>query len=80
MDLTTTMWVGAALFLFVLVPYLVWEIRRGKAHGHTWFTSAKPRGHADIGPEEAEKLIDERPEAAVRYTSPGIDEAKGARH
>ena len=80
MDLTTAMWVGAALFLLVLVPYLFFEIRRGKAHGHTWFTWFKPRGHADIGPEEPEKLIDDRPEAAVRYTKPGIVEAQGARH
>ena len=31
-------------------------------------------------PEEPEKLLDDRPEAAVRYTKPGIDEAQGARH
>jgi hypothetical protein len=74
------MWVGVALFGLILVPYLVWEIRRGKAHGHTWFTWFKPRGHADIGPEEAENLVDDRPEAAVRYTKPGLDEARGARH
>ena len=79
MDLTTSMWVGAGLFLLILVPYLVWEIRRGKAHGHTWFTWGKPRGHADIG-GEPERLIDDRPEEAVRYTKPGIDEARGARH
>ena len=30
MDLTTGMWVGAALFLLLLVPYLVWEIRRAR--------------------------------------------------
>ena len=40
MDLATGMWIGAALFLLILVPYLVLEIRRGKEHGHTWFTGS----------------------------------------
>ena len=76
MDLATGMWVAIALFLLILVPYLVWEIRRGKAHGHTWFTWFKPRGHSDVGPEEPESLMDS---PGVRYTKPGIDEARGAR-
>ena len=80
MDLATGLWVGAALFVLFLVPYLLYEIRQGKSRGHTWFTRSKPRGHSDIGPEEPEALMDERPEAAVRYTKPGIDEAQGARH
>jgi hypothetical protein len=80
MDLATGLWIGAALFLFFLVPYLVYEIRRGKSRGHTWFTWFRPRGHSDIGPEEPDAIIDDRPEAAVRYTKPGIDEARGARH
>ena len=80
MDLATGLWIGAALFVLFLVPYLVYEIRQGKSRGHTWFTRSKPRGHSDIGPEEPEALIDERPEAAVRFTKPGIDEARGARH
>ena len=80
MDLATGLWIGAALFVLFLVPYLVYEIRQGKSRGHTWFTWTKPRGHSDIGPEEPEKLIDERPEAAVRLTKPGLDEARGARH
>ena len=80
MDLTTGLWVGAAVFVLFLVPYLLYEIRQGKSRGHTWFTRSKPRGHSDIGPEEPEALIDERPETAVRYTKPGIDEAQGARH
>ena len=69
MDLSTALWLGAALFLLILVPYLLLEIRQGKAHGHTWFTRFKPRGHSDIGPD-----------VGVRYTKPGIDEAPGARH
>ena len=80
MDLATGLWVGAALFVLFLVPYLLYEIRQGKSRGHTWFTRSKPRGHSDIGPEEPEALMDERPEAAIRYTKPGIDEAQGARH
>lgn len=68
MDLATGIWVGTALFLLLLVPYLVWEIRRGKTKGHTWFTWFKPRGHSDIGPD-----------LGVPLTKPGIDEARGAR-
>ena len=68
MELTTGLWIVAVLFLVFLVPYLVFEIRRGKAHGHTWFTWFKPRGHSDIGPD-----------VGVRYTKPGMDEARGAR-
>jgi hypothetical protein len=68
MDLATGLWVAAALFLLLLVPYLVWEIRRGKKHGHTRFTWFKPRGHSDIGPD-----------VGIRYTKPGIDEARGLR-
>ncbi len=66
MDLTTGLLLGVGLFLLILVPYLVLEVRRGKAHGHTWFTWFKPHGHSDIGPD-----------VGVRYTKPGIDEARG---
>ena len=69
MDLTAGLWVGAALFLLLLVPYLVWEIRRGKSRGHTWFTWNKERGHSDIGPDIG----------GPRLTKPGMDEARGAR-
>ena len=68
MDFTTTAWIGVGLFLLILVPYLVLELRKGKAHGHTWFTWFKPRGHSDIGPD-----------VGVPLTKPGIDEARGAR-
>jgi hypothetical protein len=69
MELFTGLLMVAGLFLLILVPYLVLEIRRGKAHGHTWFTWFKPRGHSDIGPD-----------TGVRYTKPGMDEAREARH
>jgi hypothetical protein len=69
MEFATALWLGAALFLLILVPYLVFEIRRGKAHGHTWFTWFKPRGHSDIGPD-----------VGVRYTKPGVDEAPTSRY
>lgn len=69
MELSSPVVLGAALFLLILVPYLVFEIRRGKARGHTWFTRSKPRGHSDIGPD-----------VGVRYTKPGADEARGSRH
>ena len=69
MELTTGLLIVAGLFLLILVPYLVLEIRRGKAHGHTWFTSWKPRGHSDIGPD-----------VGFRQTRPGADDARGARY
>jgi len=69
MDLVSGLWITAWLLLLLLVPYLVWEIRRGKAHGHTWFTWWKPRGHPDIGPD-----------VGFRQTRPGADDARGARY
>ena len=69
MELTTGLVIGAGLFLLILVPFLVLEIRRGKARGHTWFTWWKPRGHPDIGPD-----------VGLRQTRPGADDARGARH
>jgi hypothetical protein len=70
MDLTTGLLIAAGLFLLFLVPYLVLEVRRGKARGHTWFTWFKPRGHSDIGP------VDE----VERYIEPRMDEAPRSRH
>lgn len=69
MELTLGLLLGVGLFLLILVPYLVFAIRRGKARGHTSFTRSKPRGHSDIGPDVGE-----------RYTKPGVDEARGLRH
>jgi hypothetical protein len=69
MDLTTGMWVGIALFLLFLVPYLVLEIRRGKKHGHSRFNWFKPRGHSDVA----------RVDEVERLTRPSIDEARGVR-
>ena len=69
MELTTGLWIGAGLFLLILVPYLVFEIRRGKARGHTWFTWFKPRGHSDIGPDTG----------PTPTTRGGVDQARGAR-
>ena len=68
MELTTALALGVGLFLGILVPYLLFTFRRGRAHGHTWFTWFKPRGHSDIGSD-----------VGVRYTKPGMDEARGAR-
>jgi len=69
MDLSNGLLVSVGLFLLILVPYLVFAIRKGRAHGHTWFTWFKPRGHSDIGAD-----------VGPRYTKPGIDEARGLRH
>jgi len=69
MELTSGLFISAGLFLLILVPFLVLAIRQGRAHGHTWFTWFKPRGHSDIGPD-----------VGARYTKPGTDEARGLRH
>ena len=57
MELTSGFLIVAGLFLLVLVPYLVLEIRRGKAHGHTRFNWFKPRGHSDVGPSSTPKIF-----------------------
>ena len=69
MEISTGLWIVAALWIVLFVPYAIWYIRRGKAHGHTWFTWWKPRGHSDIGPD-----------TGFRQTQPGRDEARGSRY
>jgi hypothetical protein len=69
METSTALALAVLLFLALWVPYFVFYIRRGKAHGHTWFTWWKPRGHPDIGPD-----------VGVPQTRPGKDEARGARY
>ena len=51
MEISTALWIALALWIGLFVPYAIWYIRRGRAHGHTWFTWWKPRGHSDIGPD-----------------------------
>lgn len=69
MDLTTGLLLGVGLFLLILVPYLMLEIRKGKNRGHSWFNWFKPRGHNDIGPDPIAPLI-----------KPDIDEGRRVRH
>lgn len=69
MDMSTAVVIALALCFALFVPYAVFYIRRGKAHGHTWFTWWKPRGHPDIGPD-----------VGARPTRPGADDARGARY
>ena len=69
MDLTTATLLAVGLFLALWIPYFLWYMRRGKAHGHTWFTRWKPRGHSDIGPD-----------TGFRQTRPGADDARDARY
>jgi hypothetical protein len=69
LNLFTAVVVCATLFLVLLVPYLIWEIRRGKAQGHTWFTWWKPAGHSDIGPDTGPS----------QTTRDGVDQGRGAR-
>ncbi len=49
MDISTAVVIAVVLLIGLWVPYYLWYIRRGRAHGHTWFTWWKPRGHPDIG-------------------------------
>jgi hypothetical protein len=69
MDLLTALLLAVLLIAALWIPYFIFYIRRGKAHGHTWFTWWKPRGHPDIGPD-----------VGFRQTRPGADDAKGARY
>ena len=70
MEISTALWIALALWVGLFIPYAIWYIRRGRAHGHTWFTWWKPRGHSDIGPDVG----------GVRLTRTGADDARGARH
>jgi hypothetical protein len=69
MGISTAVTIAIVLFVALLVPYFIVYIRRGRAHGHTWFTLWKPRGHSDIGPD-----------VGFRQTRPGADDARGARY
>ena len=69
MEISTGVWIAIALWMVLFVPYAIWYIRRGRAHGHTWFTWWKPRGHSDIGPD-----------VGFPQTRPGADDARGARY
>ena len=67
MEISTAITLALVLFVVLFVPYTIIYIRRGKAHGHTWFTWWKPRGHPDIGPD-----------VGFRQTRPGADDARDA--
>ena len=67
---TTAVVIALVLCIGLWVPYFIWYARRGKAHGHTWFTSWKPRGHSDIGPDIG----------GPRLTRRGADDARGSRY
>jgi hypothetical protein len=69
MDTSTAVLLAIALLVGLWVPYFFFYIRRGRAHGHTWFTWWKPRGHSDIGAD-----------TGLPQTRPGVDEARGARY
>jgi hypothetical protein len=70
MDISTAAVIALVLCIGLWVPYFIMEIRRGKAHGHTWFTWWKPRGHPDIGPDVG----------GLRQTRHDVDDARGARY
>ena len=69
MGVSTAVALAIGLFIGLWVPYFIAEIRGGKAHGHTWFTWWKPRGHSDIGSD-----------VGYRQTRPGSDDARGTRY
>jgi hypothetical protein len=69
MDISTAIALAVVLCIALWVPFFIMSIRRGKAHGHTWFTRSKPRGHSDIGPD-----------VGFRQTRPGKDDAQGVRY
>jgi hypothetical protein len=69
MDISIAFAIALGLCIALFVPYAAFYIRRGKAHGHTWFTWWKPRGHSDIGPD-----------VGFRQTRPGKDDAREARY
>ena len=69
MDISTAVGLALALMIALWIPYFITYIRKGKAHGHTWFTWWKPRGHPDIGKD-----------VGFRQTRPGADDARGARY
>lgn len=69
MGISTALALAIVLFVALWIPYFIFYIRRGKRHGHTWFTWWKPRGHSDIGPD-----------VGFRQTRPGADDARGARY
>jgi hypothetical protein len=68
-EISIGIWIALVLWIALFVPFAIWYIRRGRAHGHTWFTWRKPRGHSDIGPD-----------VGFRQTRPGADDARGARY
>ena len=83
MDLSTGVWIAVALWVALFVPFAIFYIRRGRAHGHTWFTWWKPRGHSDIGPDVAVGDAQSKhamSQGVFRQTRPGADEARGARY
>jgi len=69
MEISTAAVIVLVLCIVLFVPYAIMNARRGRAHGHTWFTSRKPRGHSDIGPD-----------VGFRQTRPGSDDAPQARY
>jgi hypothetical protein len=69
MEFSTAVSLALVLCFVLFVPYYVWYVRKGKAHGHTWFTWWRPRGHSEIGPD-----------VGLRQTRPGADDARGARY
>ena len=69
MEIWTAVALALGLCIALWIPYFIVNIRRGKAHGHTWFTWWRPRGHSDIGPD-----------VGFRQTRHGVDEARDARY
>ena len=69
MEIWTAIAFALGLCVVLFIPYAIIYMRKGKAHGHTWFTWWKPRGHPDIGPD-----------VGFRQTRPGVDDARDDRY
>ena len=69
MEIWTAIAFALGLCIALFIPYAIIYMRKGKAHGHTWFTWWKPRGHSDIGPD-----------VGFRQTRPGVDDARDDRY
>lgn len=65
-DPTAALTIVVVLLAIVLVPYLIWEMKRGKARGSRWFSRAKPRGHGDVGPDLGDRTTSDPYSADAR--------------
>ena len=49
MEPTTALLLSAGLLLALLVPFIIFEVRKGKGFGRAFYNWCKPQGHSDVG-------------------------------